>query len=63
MANFTERDIEFLSNQKLIDLLRSLLDEIDVVASAGAHRSITYLAVSAIEGLFGEILNLDFAGG
>jgi hypothetical protein len=58
MANFTEKDIEFLSNQELIVLLRSLLEEIDLVASAGAHRSTTYLAVSAIEGLFGELLTL-----
>lgn len=58
MENVTDKDIEFLSNQELIDLLRSLLGEIDVVASNGAHRSTTYLAVSAIEGLFGELLTL-----
>lgn len=58
MATFTEKDIEFLSNQKLVEILQSLLDELDVVASSGAHRSTTYLAVSAIEGLFREILKL-----
>ncbi len=41
-----------------MDILRSVLDEIDIVASTGAHRSTTYLAVSAIEGLCDEILNL-----
>jgi len=58
MVNFTNKDIEFLSNRELVDILRSLLHELDVVASSGAHRSTTYLAVSAIEGLFGEILKL-----
>jgi hypothetical protein len=58
MASFTIKDIEFLSNRELIDILRSLLQELDVVASSGAHRSTTYLAVSAIEGLFGEIMKL-----
>jgi hypothetical protein len=58
MTNLTNKDIEFLSNRDLIDILRSVLNELDVVASGGAHRSTTYLAVSAIEGLFGEILTL-----
>ncbi len=58
MASFTNKDIEFLSNRGLVDILRELLHELDVVASSGAHRSTTYLAVSAIEGLFGEILKL-----
>lgn len=58
MANLTNKDIEFLSNQELIDILRSVLAEIDIVGSSGAHRSTTYLAVSAIEGLFGEIRKL-----
>jgi hypothetical protein len=58
MVNFTNKDIEFLSNRELIDILGSLLHELDVVAGSEAHRSTTYLAVSTIEGLFGEILKL-----
>ncbi len=58
MANLTNKNIEFLSDRELINILRSILEEIDAVASLGAHRSTTYLAVSAIEGLFGEILKL-----
>lgn len=58
MASFTNKDIYFLSNQELIDILRSLLGELDIVAAAGAHRSTTYLAVSAIEGLFDELWKL-----
>jgi hypothetical protein len=58
MSSFTNKDIEFLSNRELIDILNSLLQELDLVASSGAHRSTTYLAVSAIEGLFGEIMKL-----
>lgn len=58
MADHTNKDIEFLSNRELVGILRSLLDELDVVANTGAHRATTYLAVSAIEGIFGEILRL-----
>ena len=62
MTNSTNKNIEFLSNPELVAILRTILDEIDVVVSAGAHRSTTYLAVSAIEGLFGEILKLRRIG-
>jgi hypothetical protein len=58
MTDLTNKDIEFLSNRELIEILRSVLNELDVVAGRGAHRSTTYLAVSAIEGLLGEILTL-----
>ena len=58
MTSLTNKDIEFLSNQELISILQSVLHEIDITASSGAHRSTTYLAVSAVEGLFGELLKL-----
>jgi len=58
MVSFTNKDIDFLSNRELVEILKTLLDEVDLVASAGANRSTTYLAVSAIEGLFSEILKL-----
>lgn len=58
MTDFTNKNIEFLSNRELINILRSVLEEIDAVASVGAHRSTTYLAVSTIEGLCGELLHL-----
>jgi hypothetical protein len=58
MTNFTNKNIGFLSNRELEKILKSLLGELDLVASSGAHRSTTYLAVSAIEGLFGELLKL-----
>ncbi len=58
MASLTNKNLDFLSNEKLINILRSVFDETDVVGISGAHRSTTYLAVSAIEGLFGELLKL-----
>jgi len=58
MAILTNKNIEFLSNPDLIAILGLILEELDVVASGGAHRSTTYLAVSALEGLFNEILKL-----
>jgi hypothetical protein len=58
MADLTNKNLDFLPDTKLITILRSVLKEIDIVASSGAHRSTTYLAVSAIEGLFRELLKL-----
>ncbi len=58
MANLTNKNLDFLSNEELINVLQSVLNELDVVISAGAHRSATYLAVSAIEGLLGELIRL-----
>ncbi len=58
MANLTNQNIDFLSDRELVNILLSVLNEIDLVASVGGHRSTTYLAVSAIEGLFSEILRL-----
>jgi hypothetical protein len=55
-AKFVSTDVEFLSNADLINVVQSLLNEIDLVASAEAHRSTLFLAASAIEGLFGELL-------
>ncbi len=58
MTRFTNQNLEFLSNEDLIRVLQSVLREIDVVANAESYRSTTYLAVSAIEGLFGELRKL-----
>jgi len=58
MTSLTNKDVEFLSNPDLINLLRSVLRELDTAGASQAHRSATYLAVSAIEGVFGELLTL-----
>jgi hypothetical protein len=55
---FTNKEIEFLSDEELFDVLLSVLNEIDAVARVGAHRATTYLAMSATEGIFGQILKL-----
>lgn len=58
MGTLTNKDVEFLSNPDLINILHSVLRELDIVGASQTHRSTTYLAVSAIEGIFGELLNL-----
>lgn len=58
MAELTNKNIEFLSDRELVIILRSILEEIDLVATIGAHRSTTYLAVSTIEGLLGDLIKL-----
>ncbi len=54
----TNKNLDFLSDEKIINLVNSILTEIDVVSSVGAHRSTTYLSVSAIEGLFDALIQL-----
>ncbi|MBL8162268.1 MAG: hypothetical protein JNJ61_09810 [Anaerolineae bacterium] len=54
----TNKGVEFLSNEELIQVLSSVLEEIDIIVEAGAHRSATYLAVSTIEGVCREIIRL-----
>lgn len=58
MTKLSDINLEFLSDEKLINVLRPILDEIDTVANYEAHRSTTYLAVSVIEGVFRELINL-----
>jgi hypothetical protein len=58
MTNFTNKNLDFLSDEKLINILNSILDELEIVIAAGAYRSTTYLAVSAIEGLFRRLIDL-----
>lgn len=58
MTDLVNKNIGFLSNRELEIILRSSLEELDLVANSGAHRSTTYLAVSAIEGLFAELIRL-----
>lgn len=58
MTNHTNKNLDFLSNEGLINILRAILDEIEITANYGAYKSTTYLAVSAIEGIFGELIKL-----
>lgn len=54
----TNNDIEFLSNRELSEIVGSILDELEMVANVNAFRSMTFLAVSAIEGLARELIKL-----
>lgn len=58
MRDLVNKNIGFLSNRELELILMSSIEELNLVANSGAHRSTTYLAVSAIEGLFAELIRL-----
>ena len=58
MTELSNINLEFLSNENLINILRSVLNEVDTVANHNAHRTTTYLAVSTIEGIFRELIKL-----
>lgn len=58
MTELSNINLEFLSNENLINILRSVLNEVDSVASHNAYRTTTYLAVSTIEGIFRELIRL-----
>ena len=58
LAEHTNKDVLFLSDQKAVEIVRSILAEVDQLVSVGAYRSIVYLCVSAIEGIFGDLLTL-----
>lgn len=58
IAQHTHKGIDFLSNQRSIEIVRSILMELDTVATAGARRSTVYLALSAMEAIFGDILKV-----
>lgn len=58
IPNYINTNLEFLSNEKLINILGDVLQEINATISVGAHRSTLYLAVSAIEAIGSELLKL-----
>ena len=58
MVDDLYQKLDFLSNDDLARVLRSILEEMDLVASIGAHRSTLYLAASAIEALSGDLVKL-----
>jgi hypothetical protein len=55
----TSKELNFLSDPDLADIIRSILLEIDNLAGVRAHRSMLYLSMSTLEGILSNVLNLN----
>jgi len=55
----TSKDLYFLSDPELAQIIRTILSEIDSLALINAHRSMVYLSMSALEGILSNVLELN----
>ncbi len=57
-TEITRKDISFINDIDLREILRERLNELDRVVIANAHYSTVFLAISTIEGIFKHIGNI-----
>jgi len=55
----TSKDLNFLSDPELTQVIRTILTEIDSLAIIRAHRSLIYLSMSTLEGILSNVLALN----
>ena len=55
----TRKDLNFLSDPELAEIIRTILAEIDSLAIINAHRSMVYLSMSTLEGILSNVLALN----
>lgn len=55
----TSKDLHFLSDPKLAQIIRTILTEIDSLVIMNAHRSMVYLSMSTLEGILSNVLALN----
>lgn len=55
----TNKDLNFLSDPELAEIIRTILAEIDSLAIVNAHRSMVYLSMSTLEGILSNVLALN----
>jgi hypothetical protein len=55
----TSKDLYFLSDPELAQIIRTILSEIDSLAIINAHRSMVYLSMSTLEGILSNVLALN----
>ena len=55
----TSKDLYFLSDPELAQIIRTILMEIDSLAIISAHRSMVYLSMSTLEGILSNVLALN----
>lgn len=55
----TSKDLNFLSDPELAQIIKTILMEIDSLAIIRAHRSLIYLSMSTLEGILSNVLALN----
>jgi hypothetical protein len=55
----TSKDLNFLSDPELAQIIKSILTEIDNLAIVQAYRSMVYLSMSTLEGILSNVLTLN----
>jgi hypothetical protein len=55
----TRKDLNFLSDPELAQIIESILTEIDNLAIVQAYRSMVYLSMSTLEGILSNVLALN----
>ena len=55
----TSKDLYFLSDPELAQIISTILSEIDSLAIINAHRSMVYLSMSTLEGILSNVLGLN----
>ena len=55
----TSKDLYFLSDPELAQIISTILSEIDSLAIINAHRSMVYLSMSTLEGILSNVLKLN----
>ena len=55
----TNKDLNFLSDPELAEIIRTILTEIDSLVIMNAHRSMVYLSMSTLEGILSNVLALN----
>lgn len=55
----TSKDLNFLSDPELAQIIRTILTEIDSLVLIRAYRSLIYLSISTLEGILSNVLELN----
>jgi hypothetical protein len=57
----TSKDLNFISDPELAQIIKGVLFEIDNLTVVRAHRSMIYLSMSTLEGILSNVLGLNLA--
>ena len=59
MIEHTSKDVHFLSDPTLVEIVRGNLRELDNIVEVGAYRSMLFLAMSVVEGVLPELIEQE----
>lgn len=59
MTEHTNKDVHFLSDPALVEIVRGNLSELDRVTEVGAYRAMLFLAMGVVEGIVSELIEQE----